>query len=208
VAHLAEVPSVISTGADRPYKTLREYASWVRAHPSEGSVGLTSLGGILHFAVLGMGKSVGVPLKPVAYKGGAALVTDLIGGHVPLGTDALASQMELHRAGKVRILAVTGARRNPALPDVPTALEAGIGSFEHANAAYSAFVPAGTPAPVVRRLEQAFVAAMQQANVRTAMARAGMEATGLPGEALGRSLRAEREFWRPLVQASGFRSEE
>ncbi|RST53770.1 tripartite tricarboxylate transporter substrate-binding protein [Variovorax sp. MHTC-1] len=208
VAHLVEVPTVISAGADRPYKTLQDYVSWVRANPSQASVGLTNLGGTLHFAVLGMAKTLGVALTPVAYKGGAPLVTDLVGGHVPLSTDALASQLELHRAGKVRILAVSGTRRNASLPDVPTAREAGIDSFDHANASYSAFVPAGTPATVVQRLERAFVAAMQQAQVKSAMARAGMEATGLPGAAVKRALSAERDFWRPLVQASGFRSDE
>jgi tripartite-type tricarboxylate transporter receptor subunit TctC len=208
VAHLAEVPTVISAGADRPYKTLQEYVAWVRANPSQGSVGLTNLGGFLHFATLGMGKSVGVPLKPVAYKGGAPLVTDVIGGHIPLSTDALASQLELHRAGKVRILAVSGTRRNPSLPDVPTAREAGIDAFDHANASFSAFVPAGTPPEAVQRLEQAFVAAMQRPEVKAQMTRAGLEATGRPGAAVKRALSAEREFWRPLVQASGFRSED
>ncbi|HSV80810.1 MAG TPA: tripartite tricarboxylate transporter substrate-binding protein [Ramlibacter sp.] len=208
VAHLVEVPTVISAGADRPYKTLQEYVAWVRANPSQASVGLTNLGGLLHFALLGMGKSVGVTLKPVPYKGGAPLVTDLVGGHVPLSTDALASQLELHRAGRVRILAVSGTRRIPSLPDIPTAREAGVDGFEHANASYSAFVPAGTPPDVVQRLERAFVAAMQNPQVRAAMTRAGMEATGLPGASVSRTLNAERVFWRPLVQASGFRNEE
>jgi len=208
VAHLVEVPTVISAGSDRPYKTLQDYLGWVRANPSQASVGLTNLGGTLHFAVLGMGKTVGVPLTPVAYKGGAPLVADLVGGHVPLSADALASQLELHRGGKVRILAVSGTRRNAILPDVPTAREAGIEAFDHANASYSAFVPAGTPAAVVQRLERAFVAAMQQPQVRSAMTRAGLEPTGLPGAALKRMLSDERDFWRPLVKASGFRSEE
>lgn len=208
VAHLAEVPSVISAGADRPYKTLPEYAKWVHANPSQASVGLTSLGGILHFAVLGMGKTVGVPLNPVPYKGGAALVTDLIGGHVPLGTDALASQLELHRAGKLRILAVSGTRRHPSLPDVPSAREAGLDAFEHGTASYSAFVPAGTPPEAVQRLERAFIAAVQQPQVKSAMSRAGLDVTGLPGATVARTLGAEREFWRPLVQASGFRSDQ
>lgn len=208
VAHLAEVPTVIAAGADRPYRTLQEYVAWVRAHPSQASVGLTSLGGLLHFAVLGMGHSVGVPMRPVAYKGGAQLVTDLVGGHVPLGTDALASQLELHRAGKVRILAVSGTSRVAWLPEIPTAREAGVDGFDHANAWYGAFVPAGTPPDAVQRLEKAFVAAMQKPDVRAAMTRAGMEATGLSGAAVARTLNAEREFWRPVVQASGFRSED
>ena len=208
VAHLAEVPTVISAGADKPYKTLQDYVAWVRANPGQGSVGLTSLGGLLHFSVLGMGKSIGVALKPVPYKGGAPLATDLVGGHVPLSTDALASQLELHRAGRLRILAVSGTRRNALLPDVPTAREAGVNAFDHANASYSAFVPAGTPPEVVQRLERAFVAAMQVPQVRSAMTQAGLEPTGLPGAAVARTLDAEREFWRPLVQASGFRSED
>jgi len=208
VAHLAEVPTVISAGADRPYKTLQDYVRWVRANPAQGSVGLTNLGGFLHFATLGMAKSVGVELKPVPYKGGAPLVADLVGGHVPLSTDALASQLELHRAGKVRILAVSGTRRNASLPDVPTAREAGVDGFDHANASFSAFVPAGTPPEVVQRLERAFVAAMQRPEVRNLMTRAGLEATGLPGAAVSRALSTERDFWRPLVQASGFRSED
>ena len=136
-----------------------------------------------------------------------ALVTDLVGGHVPLSTDALGSQLELYRGGKVRILAVSGTRRNPSVPDIPTVREAGVDGFDHANASYSAFVPAGTPADVVQRLEKAFVAAMQKQEVKAAMTRAGLEATGLPGSAVVRALNAEREFWRPLVQASGFRSE-
>lgn len=208
IAHLVEVPTVVSAGADRPYKTLQEYAAWVRSNPSQGNVGLTSLGGLLHFAVLGMGKSIGVPLKPVPYKGGAPLATDVVGGHVPLSADALGSQLELHRGGKLRILAVSGTRRIPSLPDIPTVREAGIDGFDHANASYSAFVPAGTPPEVVRRLEKSFMAAMQQPDVKAAMTRAGMEATGLPGAAVTRALNAEREFWRPLVQASGFRSED
>jgi tripartite-type tricarboxylate transporter receptor subunit TctC len=208
VAQLAEVPTVISAGADRPYKTLQEYVSWVRANPSQGSIGLTSLGGTLHFAILGMGRTVGVPLRPVAYKGGAPLVTDLVGGHVPVATDALASQLELYRAGKIRILAVSGTHRNPALPDVPTVREAGIDAFDHANASYSAFVPAGTPPEVVQRLERAFVAAMQKPQMKVLLSRVGLEATGLPGATVTRTLHAEREFWRPLVQASGFRNED
>jgi tripartite-type tricarboxylate transporter receptor subunit TctC len=208
VAHLVEVPTVVSTGMDRPYKTIQEYVSWVKTHPTQASVGMTNLGGALHFATLGMARSIGVPLQPVAYKGGAPLSTDLIGGHIPLGTDALASQLELHRAGKLRILAVSGTRRNAALPDVPTLREAGIDGFDYANASFSAFVPAGTSPDVVKRLEQALVAAVQQPEVKSQLARAGLDATGLPGATLARMLETERAFWQPIVQASGFRNDE
>jgi len=208
VAHLAEVPTVISAAADRPYRSLRDYIGWVRENPTRANVGLTSLGGTLHFAVLGMGRELGIALTPIPYKGGAPLVTDLVGGHVSLSTDALASQLELHRSGKVRILALSGTKRIAALPDVPTAREAGINAFDHANAAYGAYVPAGTPPDVVKKLESALIAAVRSPQVKEALSRGGLEASGLPGKDLARILDEERRFWRPIVQASGFRSED
>ena len=208
VAHLAEVPTVVSAGADRSYRSLLDYIAWVRAHPTEANVGLTSLGGALHFAVLGMGRELGLSLTPIPYKGGAPLVTDLVGGQVSLSTDALASQLELHRSGKVRILAVSGLTRNAALPDVPTVREAGVKAFDHANAAYGAYVPTGTPPDVVRKLESALIAAMRSPQVKEVLGRAGLGTTGLPGKDLRRVLDEERQFWRPIVQASGFRSED
>jgi tripartite-type tricarboxylate transporter receptor subunit TctC len=208
VAHLAEVPTVLSAAADQPYRSLKDYIAWVRANPTKGTVGLTSLGGTLHFAVLAMARELSVALTPVPYKGGAPLVTDLVGGHVSLSTDALASQLELHRSGRVRILSVSGPKRIASVPDVPTAHESGIASFDHANAAYGAYVPAGTPAPVVQKLEAALMAAIRRPEVRESMTRAGMEATGHPGKELARVLDAERRFWRPIVEASGFRSED
>lgn len=208
VAHLVEVPTVISTGADRPYRSLQEYIAWVRANPAQANVGLTSLGGALHFAVIGMGRELGLPFTPIPYKGGAPLATDLVGGQVPLSTDALGSQLELHRSGKLRILAVSGLARNAALPDVPTVRESGIKSFDHANAAYGAYVPAGTPPEVVRKLEAALIAAVRNPQVKDVLTRAGLGATGLPGKDLRRILDDERRFWRPIVQASGFRSED
>lgn len=208
VAHLVDVPTVVSTSAGSSYQNIGQYVSWVRAHPDQGAVGLTSLGGTLHFSVLAMSRSIGVPLRPVAYKGGAPLITDLIGGHVPLAADALGPQLELHRAGKVRILAVSGTRRNRALPDVPTLKEAGIAGFEHASAWYGAYVPAGTPPAVAQRLERALLAAIAQPQMQAQLARVGLEPTGLQGAAAGRQLSTERTYWRPIVEASGFKSEE
>jgi tripartite-type tricarboxylate transporter receptor subunit TctC len=208
VAHLVDVPTVVATGASSPYQNISQYVDWVRAHPDRGVVGLTSLGGILHFSILAMSKTIGVPLTPVAYKGGAPLATDLVGGHVPLGTDALASQLELHRAGKVRILAVSGTRRNRALPNVPTLKEAGIDGFDHANAWYGAYVPAGTPPAVVQRLERALIAAVGQPQVQVQLARVGLEPTGFDAATAAKQLRTERTFWRPIVEASGFKSED
>jgi tripartite-type tricarboxylate transporter receptor subunit TctC len=208
VAHLANVPSVVSTGADQPYKTIPEYVAWIKKNPAQGSVGMTNLGGGLHFSVLQLSKAIGVPLTAVTYRGGAPLATDIIGDHVPLGVDALASQLELHRSGKLRILGVAGTKRLSWLPDVPTLKEAGYDAFDRANTSYAAFVPAGTPKDVVAKLETAFLAAMRSAHVRGQIERMGLDATGLPGSEVTRTMNEDREYWRPIVKASGFKSEE
>lgn len=207
VAHLAYVPTVVSAGAQQPYRTIREYIAWVKQNPMQTGFGLTNLGGALHFSILAMAKAINVPLTPVNYKGGAPLTTDLIGDHVPIGTDALASQLELARAGNLRILAVSGTTRLKWLPDVPTLNESGITAFDHANASYGAFVPAGTPKDVVMRLEQAMIAAVKMPQVREQLDRLGLVASGLPGAELEKMMRVEREYWRPVVEASGFKSD-
>ncbi|BEP51681.1 MULTISPECIES: tripartite tricarboxylate transporter substrate-binding protein [Variovorax] len=208
LAHLAIVPSVLSAGAGQPFRTVPEYVAWIKKNPAGASVGLTNLGGGLHFSVLQLSKAIGVPLAPVTYKGGAPLATDIVGGHVPLAADALASQLELHRAGKLRILGVAGTRRLSWLPDVPTIKESGYDAFDRANAAYAAFVPAGTPKDVAARLEAALLAAMRNPQVRAQVDRMGLEPTGLPGAEVTRIMNEDRAYWRPIVKASGFRSED
>jgi len=208
VAHLANVPSVVSTGAGQPYRTVPEYVAWIRKNPGQASVGMTNLGGGLHFSVLQLSKAIGVPLTAVTYRGGAPLATDIIGDHVPVGTDALASQLELHRSGKLRILGVAGTKRLSWLPDVPTIKEAGYDAFDRANAAYAAFVPAGTPKEVVAKLESAFLAAIRSPRVRGQLDHMGLEPTGLPGAEVTRVMNEDREYWRPVVKASGFKSED
>ena len=208
VAHLVNIPTMVSTGPNQPYKTLPEYIAWLREHPGQNSVGLNSLGGILHFALLQLGKNIGVPLNLVAYKGGAQLATDTVGGHIRLGTDALASQLELHRGGKLRIMAVSGNRRFPSLPDVPTLKEAGVDAFDYASASFGAYLPAGTPRQIVDNLERALLAAMRKPQVQAQLASLGLEPTGLPGTELARMLQAERKFWQPIVESSGFKNED
>lgn len=208
VAHLANVPSIVSTGADQPFKTIPEYVAWIKKNPARGSVGMTNLGGGLHFSILQLSKAIGVPLTAVTYRGGAALATDIIGDHVPIGTDALASQLELHRSGKLRILGVAGTRRLSWLPEIPTIKESGYDAFDRANASYAAFVPAGTPKEVVVKLEAAFLAAIRSPQVRGQLDRMGLEPTGLPGVDVTRIMNEDREYWRPIVKASGFKSED
>ncbi|MBO9642012.1 MAG: tripartite tricarboxylate transporter substrate binding protein [Pseudacidovorax sp.] len=206
LAHLATVPNVVSTAPNAPYASMAEYARWIKANPTANGVGMTNLGGVLHFSVLKMSQQLGVKLEPVTYKGGAPLATDIMGGHVPLGTDALASQLELHRGGKLRILGVGGTQRLPWLPDVPTVRESGIDGFDRAVAVYGAFAPAGTPKEVIGRLEAAMTAAMKSRAVADRVERLGMVPTGLPGATLAQSMDEDARYWAPVVKESGFKA--
>ncbi|WP_454739929.1 tripartite tricarboxylate transporter substrate-binding protein [Cupriavidus necator] len=204
VAYLADVPLVASASVNQPYRTMQEYLAWVKREPGKGGVGLVTLGGSIHFGVLSLSKAIGVPLLPTAYRGAVMMLTDEIGGTLPLGIDAVAGQMELYRAGKIRFLGVTGTRRSALLPDVPTLAEAGAPGFETASGWYSAFLPAGTPPATVARIEKAMLEAIKDPVVRDKMAALGMEMNGQSGAALRKLILDQRAQWRPVVEASGF----
>ncbi|MCT9812047.1 tripartite tricarboxylate transporter substrate-binding protein [Acidovorax sp. Be4] len=208
VAHLADVVLVASSSVSQPYKTMPEYVNWVQRHPESAGVGLASLGGTVHFGILTMGKSMNLPLTPTAYRGAPMMISDVVAGSLPLGIDAIASQIGLEKSGKIRFLGVTGTKRSALLPDVPTLKEAGIPGFDQASGWYSAFVPAGTPAATVARLEKAIIDAVKDPALRSKMAIAGMEMTGLPGAEAGKLIQTQRAQWRPVVETSGFKVEE
>jgi tripartite-type tricarboxylate transporter receptor subunit TctC len=204
VAYLADVPLVASAGVNQPYRTMQEYLAWVKREPGKGGVGLVTLGGSIHFGLLSLSKAIGVPLVPTAYRGAVMMLTDEIGGTLPLGIDAVAGQMELYRAGKIRFLGVSGTRRSALLPDVPTLAEAGAPGFEAASGWYAAFVPVGTPPATVARIEKALLDALKDPAVRNKMSALGMELNGKPGEALRHLIQVQRAQWKPVVEASGF----
>lgn len=207
VAHLAEVRLVASSGASQPYKTMAEYIAWVKANPGGQGVGLVTMGSPTHFGLLSMGKSIGVPLTPVPYKGTPPIMTDLVGGALPLSIDAIGAQMELYKSGKLRFFGVSGAARSPFFPEVPTLKEVGISGFEVASSWFGAFVPAGTPPATVARLEAALIDATKNPEIRTRMAAVAMEMTGYPGDTLRKMIQAERAHWKPIAEASGFKGE-
>lgn len=204
VAHLADVPLVASSSVNQPFKTMPEYVAWVKSHPESAGFGMATLGGTVHFGVLTMSKAMNLPLTPTAYRGASMMITDVIGGTLPIGIDAIASQVGLQKSGKIRFLGITGTKRSALLPDVPTLKESGISGFDMASGWYSAFVPAGTPAATVARLEKALIEAVKDPALQSKMAAAGMELTGLPGAEAAKIIQVQRAQWKPIVETSGF----
>jgi len=206
VAHLADTPLVATTAANSPFSSMREYLDWVKKNPKDTGVGMVTLGGVFHFGLLQLNQQMGLNLTPIAYKGAPPMLTDEIGGVLPIGMDTVASAGELVKAGKLKYLGVPGLERSKLSPNIPTFLEQGVPGFDNAPAWYAAFVPAGTPQSVVSRLEKAMISIVQDAEFSKKMALIGMDTTGKPGAEVTRLAKAQREAMRPIVEKSGFRA--
>ncbi|MFN0185167.1 MAG: Bug family tripartite tricarboxylate transporter substrate binding protein, partial [Aquabacterium sp.] len=138
----------------------------------------------------------------VPYKGNAPAVADLLGGQVHMMFDNIPSSLPHIRAGKLRALATTGARRDPTLPDVPTVAEAGVAGYE-SGVWFGLMVPAGTPADIVARLNAAAVQASRSPAFVKRMTELGYSIIAGTPEDMAASIRAEVTRWGPIVRASG-----
>lgn len=207
-ALLTEVPTVISAGAQQPYKNMKEYVEWAKRNPASASMGLATLGSSGHLGAIALGKATGVQLTPAVYRGAAPMLIDVISGNLSIGWDAIASKMQLYKGGKLQFLGVSGQKRAKALPEVPTLKEQGFNQFEFATSWYGAFVPAGTPAEVVARVEQMFLSASSDASASAKLEALGLEVVARPAKELARRIVTERNHWKPIVEASGFIAED
>jgi tripartite-type tricarboxylate transporter receptor subunit TctC len=208
IAHLAEIPLAAFTRSQSPYQNFSEYLEWAKSNPASQGIGVAALGGMMHFGITEMNQALGQKYYPVPYRGGAAIITDVVGANVPLGMDAAATAFEMTRSGKTRFLAVTGTKRSPILPDVPTFKEQGISNFDNASAWYIAFAPAGTPPARLARLESALIAASKDADIQKRMASLGMVMTGLTGKEAVQIVDMQKAYWKPIVERTGFKADQ
>ncbi len=206
VANLANVPIVMSTGSQQPFKNIQEYMAAVKADPGLGAVGLAGLGGPTHFGVLQMAKNHDLKLEAASYSGGPQLVNDEMGGHIPAGVDAAGAQMELYRAGKIRFLGVAGTQPVSFLPEVKTLQEQGVKGFENVKIWYGAYVPKGTPPEVAAKLEKIFISIVQKPELKKNFAKLGLELTGESAESMKALLADENRIWAPIIKESGFKA--
>ncbi|AVO49210.1 ABC transporter substrate-binding protein [Melaminivora suipulveris] len=204
VALLTDVPTVIATAVDAPYKTLDQYVQWLKQNPAQGSLGLASIGSAGHLGAFALSKELGLTVTPTPYRGASPMLVDVVSGNVSMGWDAVASMMPLYRGNKLRFLGVSGTRRIRALPDVPTAFEQGYPQFQYATSWYGAYVSASTPEATQQRLQDAFLKASQNPAAVSKLENLGLEVVGKSGAQARERMLAERAAWSPVVKASGF----
>lgn len=203
VTHLSNFQLSLGVSIKIPAKTLAEYVALVKQDPKNGFYASAAAGSIPHFLGVMFARTAGIEMTHVPYKGTAPLLQALAGGEIAAGTTLAADIGSLVRSGKARLLAVSGAKRDPAFPDVPTFREQGYDM--EAIGWYGLFAPAATPRTELDRLSRAAIAAIKDPGVAKRMLDIGLDPTGYGPPELARIMKADYDKWGPVIRASGFK---
>jgi tripartite-type tricarboxylate transporter receptor subunit TctC len=203
VAQVARYSFALAVRPDHPTRTVREFVAWAKANPPQATFGTAGSGGVPHLLGVMVGRATGVDLVHVSYRSLAQVESELIGGQIPAAISAFADFLALDRAGKLRIIAMSGTGRSPRLPAVPTFAEQGFPAVVAVgwNAVYA---PAGTPKPLIDQLSAAIVRALQAPAIREKFLDLGLEPTGTTPDELAAIIAADTAHWKPIVKAAGF----
>ena len=206
VSPVAEFPNVLVVGPQLGLASLQDLIAFARTNPGKLTFASSGTGSTNHLTAELFQQIAGVKVTHVPYKGGGPALADLLGGHVDAMFATLPSAMAHIRSGKLRALAVTGERRSPALPDVPTAGEAGARGLV-VMTWNGVLAPAGTPAAVIERLQREVKAAIAVDAVRERYATAGAEPMTLTPEQFRDLIARDYGRWARLIKDNGISAE-
>ncbi len=198
-------PLVLSVANALPVKTLAELIALASKTPGKLTFGSSGVGGAHHLSGEMFRESAKIDIVHVPYKGGSPAATDLMAGHLSMMFEMGYAALPSIQAGRVRPLAVTSQKRLTILPDVPTMAESGIKGFESYNW-QGIVVPAGTPAPIISRLNQLFNEILKDPDVAQAISSVGSEAMGGTPEQFGDFMRSETAKWAQVIRAANIQA--
>lgn len=184
-------------------KTVPEFLAWAKANPSQANFGSPAAGSVPHFIGVLLGQSAGVETKHVPYRGSQPAMQDALGGQLQAVSSPIGDAMPHLAGGKVRMLGVSGAKRSRFVPDVPTYTEQGLKDMVFSEW-FGFFAPAGTPAPVVARANDALRKALAAKDVIDGLAVMGLETISSTPQELAARLKSDLERWGPIVRKIGF----
>ena len=206
LAGVASYYNVLAVSAATGVKSMAELGAWLKAHPNEANYGVPAAGSVPQFIGVIVGKSVGVPMNSVPYKGGAPMVQDLLAGQIPIAVASMTELIEHHRSGKVRILASSGQVRSKSAPDVPTFLELGYVGIDK-NPWLAFFGPKGLPPAYVEAFDRAVKTALAEPELQEKLAKMGNEVTPAPGREVERWVADASRDWGKVIRDSGFKAQ-
>ncbi len=198
-------PLALAAGPMTPATNLKELMDWLRANPANANFGSPAAGSMPHFLGELLASAAKVKLTHVPFQGGAPMVTSLLGAQIPIGFDTPAEFAEQHRAGKLRVLALSGAQRSAQFPGVATFKEQGIDI--EANAWFGLFGPANIPRATVDRLNAALQAALKSPDVAERLEKLGLTVAPNSADEMLRRLAADKAVWNPVIRNSGFQAD-
>ncbi|MBV7499634.1 tripartite tricarboxylate transporter substrate binding protein [Achromobacter sp. ACM05] len=202
ISVIGTTPLVVVVAENSPYKTMDDLLKAARAQPGKINYGSSGTGSVLHLAGELLKSKAGVDMMHIPYKGGNALITDVMSGQIQVAFLATPSVLAQVQAGKLRALAVSTPERLAILPNVPTLDEAGVKGYSY-DAWISLIGPAGLPADVVQKLQAATHKTMQEPAVLKALSPQGFVAQGTTAEQAAQTLAAEITKSQTLVKAAG-----
>jgi tripartite-type tricarboxylate transporter receptor subunit TctC len=188
-------------------RNVDDYVAWVRRSPGNATYASPAAGSMAHFLGYQLSEAGKLKLQHVAYRGSAPAMQDLVGGQIPAYFGFVADFLPYLQTGKIRILGVAAENRSVFLPAIPTFAEQGLTKIRGGET-YGVFAPPGTPPALVRSLYESIVTASRDAALLAGFQQVGLETHTLPPAEYASQIQREREFWGPVVRASGFRSEE
>jgi tripartite-type tricarboxylate transporter receptor subunit TctC len=202
ISLIGREPGVLVVHPSLPVRTLAEFIAYVKQRPGKVDYASSGNGSGQHLFMALLASMTGMQLNHVPYRGSGQATTDLIGGVVSASIPGTAGMVGHVKAGKVRALAVTGIRRSPQLPDVPTMAESGVAGYE-AYVWMGLLAPKGTPQPIVDRLHRALTEALATNDVKGHMESAGIEIVGSTPAEFESFFRSEKERWAKVIRETG-----
>lgn len=202
IARTAMQPLALLVNPKVPVDTLPQFMAYVRSRPGQVNYGSAGNGGISHLAPEMFKSATGLFMVHIPYRGSAPAFTDLMAGQVQFMAESIPQAAAYHKQGKVKALAVTSRERNPALPEIPTAIEAGVPGFEVVGF-YGFLAPANLPRDITAKLSDAFRQVLTSPDIRNRMIAQGADPAFLGSEDFGKYLAAEMPRWAEAVRKSG-----
>jgi len=199
VSLTAMVPNIMVVNNSLPVKNVKEFVAHVKANPGKLSYGSPGNGSTAHLSMELFKSMTGANLVHIPYKGSAGVLTDVMGGQIAVTIDNMPPYVPQVRAGKIRALAVSTAKRSSAMPDVPTIAEAGVTGYE-AGAWFGLLAPAGTPKAVVAQLSAESARILKLPDVSKRISELGAEPVGSTPEEFGALIQSEIAKWAKVIK--------
>ncbi|HSF46855.1 MAG TPA: tripartite tricarboxylate transporter substrate binding protein [Burkholderiales bacterium] len=198
----AETPNLLVVNPSVPVSSLKELLASAKAKPGKLSYASTGTGSSNHLSMEKFKQMAGVDIVHIPYKGSAPALTDLIGGQVDLMFDNIPNVLPHVKGGKLKAIAVTSQKRSPHVPDLPTVSESGVPGYE-VSVWFGIAAPAGTPEPIIKKLNAEIVKILSMPDVKEKFAAQGVDVVGSTPEQFAAHLKSQMAAWAKVVKEAG-----